>query len=152
MHGDKGWQVVARASAEEDDARRPAITGREFSQTLLRHVLEHKQTFYQDLGMMKAQESLRSVDAVVVERLLDAGAVIVGKLNMDDFAFSGTSETSAFGCIGNPANPEYSAGGSSGGCGAWRKPQASRPRTTMSSDGPFRPGGASRYTPLLRRP
>jgi amidase len=59
-----------------------------------------------------------SVDAVVVERLLDAGAVIVGKLNMDDFAFSGTSETSAFGCIGNPVNPEYSAGGSSGGCGA----------------------------------
>lgn len=59
-----------------------------------------------------------STDAVVVERLLDAGGVIVGKLNMDDFAFAGTSETSAFGCIRNPANPEFSAGGSSGGCGA----------------------------------
>jgi amidase len=59
-----------------------------------------------------------SCDAVVVERLLDAGAVIVGKLNMDDFGFAGTSETSVFGCIRNPANPEYSAGGSSGGCGA----------------------------------
>jgi amidase len=59
-----------------------------------------------------------SVDALVVERLLDAGAVIVGKLNMDDFGFAGTSETSAFGCIGNPADPQYSAGGSSGGCGA----------------------------------
>jgi amidase len=57
-------------------------------------------------------------DAVVVERLLEAGATIVGKLNMDDFAFAGTSETSAFGCIRNPANPAYSAGGSSGGCGA----------------------------------
>jgi amidase len=59
-----------------------------------------------------------SVDAVVAERLLDAGAVIVGKLNMDDFALAGTSETSAFGCIRNPANPEFSAGGSSGGSGA----------------------------------
>jgi amidase len=59
-----------------------------------------------------------SCDAVAVERLLDAGALIVGKLNMDDFGFAGTSETSAFGCIRNPANPEFSAGGSSGGCGA----------------------------------
>jgi amidase len=59
-----------------------------------------------------------STDAVVVERLLDAGAAIVGKLNMDDFAFAGTSETSAFGCVRNPANPDFSAGGSSGGCGA----------------------------------
>jgi amidase len=59
-----------------------------------------------------------STDALVVERLLDAGATIVGKLNMDDFAFAGTSETSAFGCIRNPANPAFSAGGSSGGSGA----------------------------------
>jgi amidase len=59
-----------------------------------------------------------SQDAVIVERLLDAGAVIVGKLNMDDFGFAGTSETSAFGCVRNPAHPAFSAGGSSGGCGA----------------------------------
>jgi amidase len=59
-----------------------------------------------------------STDAVVVERLLDAGASITGKLNMDDFGFAGTSETSAFGVIRNPVNLEHSAGGSSGGCGA----------------------------------
>ena len=58
------------------------------------------------------------VDATVVERLLDEGAAIVGKLNMDDFAFYGTSETSHFGCVRNPHNPEFSAGGSSGGSGA----------------------------------
>lgn len=58
------------------------------------------------------------VDATVVERLLDAGATIVGKLNMDDFAFYGTSETSHFGCVRNPCNPAFSAGGSSGGSGA----------------------------------
>ena len=58
------------------------------------------------------------IDATVVERLLDAGATIVGKLNMDDFAFAGTSETSAYGCVRNPHNPEFSAGGSSGGSAA----------------------------------
>jgi len=58
------------------------------------------------------------IDATVVERLLDAGATIVGKLNMDDFAFAGTSETSAYGCVRNPRNPQFSAGGSSGGSAA----------------------------------
>ncbi|MEK7847372.1 MAG: amidase family protein, partial [Chloroflexota bacterium] len=58
------------------------------------------------------------IDAVVVERLLNAGAIIVGKTNMDDFAFAATGETSAFGPPRNPHNPDYSAGGSSGGSGA----------------------------------
>ena len=59
-----------------------------------------------------------NVDATVVTRLLDAGALIVGKLNMDDFSFSGTSETSFFGAVRNPLNPDYSPGGSSSGSGA----------------------------------
>jgi amidase len=58
------------------------------------------------------------VDAVVVERILDAGGVIVGKLNMDNMAAAGTGETSAFGPARNPVNPAHSAGGSSGGSGA----------------------------------
>lgn len=58
------------------------------------------------------------VDAVVVERLLDNGAEIVGKVQMDDFSFAGTGETSIFGLARNPANPDYSPGGSSGGSGA----------------------------------
>ena len=59
-----------------------------------------------------------SVDATVAERLLEAGADIVGKLNMDSFAMGGTSETSDFGSPRNPHNPLHSAGGSSGGSGA----------------------------------
>ena len=54
----------------------------------------------------------------MIERLLDAGASIVGKLNQDDFANGGTSETSAFGYVRNPLNPEYSPGGLSSGSGA----------------------------------
>jgi len=59
-----------------------------------------------------------TADAVVVERLLDAGADLVGKLNMDDFGSGGTGETSAFGPARNPLDPARSPGGSSGGTGA----------------------------------
>jgi len=59
-----------------------------------------------------------AVDAVVVERVLLAGGVIVGKLNMDAFGAAGLGETSAFGPARNPVDPERSAGGSSGGCGS----------------------------------
>ena len=58
------------------------------------------------------------VDATVARRLLDAGATVVGKLNMDSFAMGGTSETSDFGSPRNPHEPGHSAGGSSGGSGA----------------------------------
>ena len=59
-----------------------------------------------------------TADAVVVERILDAGGWIVGKLNMDDYASGASGETSAFGPPLNPIDPARSAGGSSGGSGA----------------------------------
>lgn len=59
-----------------------------------------------------------TVDAVVVERVLDAGATIVGKLNLDDFSASGYGDTSVFGAARNPLNQAHSAGGSSSGAGA----------------------------------
>lgn len=59
-----------------------------------------------------------TVDAVVVERVLDAGATIVGKLNLDDFSASGYGDTSVFGPARNPLNTAHSAGGSSSGAGA----------------------------------
>lgn len=59
-----------------------------------------------------------ALDAVVAERILDAGGTITGKLNMDDFGAAGTGESSAYGPPRNPINPDYSAGGSSGGSGA----------------------------------
>lgn len=53
--------------------------------------------------------------AEAVLNLENAGAVILGKTNMDEFAMGSTTETSAFGVTRNPWNPEHAPGGSSGG-------------------------------------
>lgn len=69
-------------------------------------------------GSLLLEDYLADSDATIVTRLLDEGAEIAALLNLENFAFSGAGDTSAFGPILNPHNPQHLAGGSSGGSAA----------------------------------
>ena len=57
-------------------------------------------------------------DSTAVYKLRQAGAIIIGRANMDEFAFGGTTENTHYGVTHNPWDVERSSGGSSGGSGA----------------------------------
>ena len=64
------------------------------------------------------RERVPEADAFVVQKLYEAGAVLVGKLNLHEFAMSTTSINPHYGPVGNPWDPARVAGGSSGGSAA----------------------------------
>ena len=67
---------------------------------------------------INAANNAAVADATMVRRLCDAGAVLVGMLNMDEYAYGFTTENAHYGATRNPHSLNSIAGGSSGGCGA----------------------------------
>src|SRR5678815_2723878 len=63
------------------------------------------------------ENRIPEVDAEVARRLKNAGSVLLGKLNLHEFAYGGSSNVTYFGTMHKPWGPDYVTGGSSGGAG-----------------------------------
>ena len=69
-------------------------------------------------GSALLADNVAQTDAEVTRRLRHAGAVLLGKLNLHEFAYGGSGVISAYGPVKNPANPRHITGGSSSGSAA----------------------------------
>ena len=113
---------------KEDALRQAEEADRELSSGLDRGALHGVPVSLKDLLDIKGfattaasrvrEGHVASADAPIVTRLRRAGAVLIGKTNLHEFAFGTTNEDSAFGLARNPRDEQRSPGGSSGGSAA----------------------------------
>lgn len=111
----------ARAEADAIDQRRargeplPALAGLPYAVKNLYDIADEVTLAG---SKILRERPAAACDAVLVQRLRAAGAVLLGALNMDEFAYGFTTENSHYGATRNPHDRQRIAGGSSGGSGA----------------------------------
>ena len=126
------WLVIdrggARAAADDADARLAVARAEGPASLAALHPLCGVPVGLKDLVSVRGGQCtagsrilagyISPYDAHITERLRDAGAVIMGKLNMDEFAMGSSTEHSAYGPVANPWDLGRVPGGSSGGSAA----------------------------------
>ncbi len=118
------YGTVTAALALEQAARLEAEIGRGFWRGPLHGIPIGLKDNIDTAGILTTAASevfadrVPSEDAEVYRRLKDAGVVLLGKLNLHEFAYGGTSAITRFGPVRNPWDPDYIPGGSSGGSAA----------------------------------
>jgi aspartyl-tRNA(Asn)/glutamyl-tRNA(Gln) amidotransferase subunit A len=117
QHRDLNAYITVRADEARAEANSPAPGPLHGAPIAVKDVIDVAGTRMTAASAILA-DNVATADAEVVTRLRGAGAVILGTLNLHEFAFGALSTSPHFGPVRNPWSPEHVCGGSSGGSGA----------------------------------